>query len=468
MKTGVYMERSPKRNPYGGSRFSYGSRPDNRTAQSRSGRYDFAEYTYDAGRQDSSRRYGDYGRNDSYASSRYAYSGRVSDYRDSGREENSRYSREDDHRYGDTVSAYGYGNYQNSRYSGARYQNSRYSGARYQNARYSGARFSGSGSLVAGIIDLLWRYRFFLFLTAAVLAVAVVVVSIMSFTAPDKNVTLPYYTPAPSLEAAPAVMTEQTPAADAVPTEAPTPAPTATPAPRPTMVAEYQVLADKNTTDKALGLVQSARVDDSYFNDTIFVGDSVSKKLEYYIAAQRKNNPTLLGDAKFLTAQSFSARNALRDVTDSSIHPTYQGQKMKLEDAIAAINPKRVYIMLGMNDVGVTGVDTAVENMIELLKQIKKKSPNVQIFVQSATPRVSGSRPTTEQLFEYNVKLYEYCRYLTEYDIWFVDVAHVMRDPEGKLYEDYCSDLDSMALHFTNEGCRVWVEYLYTHALADN
>lgn len=235
------------------------------------------------------------------------------------------------------------------------------------------------------------------------------------------------------------------------------------------MVTEYQLMVEKNTTDIPLGLVESARVDDSYFNDTLFIGDSVSKKLEYYIAAQRKTNPNLLGNAKFLTAQSFSARNALREVTENSIHPTIGGQKMKLEDAIAAINPKRVYIMLGMNDVGVSGVENAVKNMLTLLKAIKDKCPNVQIFVQSATPRLSGSRPTTAQLFKYNVYLYEACKQmkLTDYDIWFVDVAHIMRDGEGKLIKSYCGDPDGMALHFTNEGCRVWVDYLYTHALPD-
>lgn len=311
---------------------------------------------------------------------------------------------------------------------------------------------------IEAVMAFLRKYRRLLLLAAALVLMVVLIIVIVSTAKPkDSKVSAPVSTPVSQVEQT--VLPTATPA----PTAAPTP--TAVPTPKPTMVTDYEILYDKVNTDKALGIAECARVDDSYFNDTVFVGDSVSMKLALYVKSERKTNPTLLGNARFLTAQNFSARNALKEVTETSIHPTYQGQKMKLEDAIAAIGPKRVYIMLGMNDAGISGVDEAVMNMLRLLRAIKDKSPDVQIIVQSCTPRVAGSRPTTEQLFAYDVKLYEAILELSDYDIWFTDVAYVMRDENGKLYENYCSDLDSMALHFTNEGCRAWIDYLYTHAL---
>ena len=257
--------------------------------------------------------------------------------------------------------------------------------------------------------------------------------------------------------------------APAAATQAPAAAPTATATPEPkvmpTMVPSYEVLDGIPNTDRMLGLPESEIVPNSYFDDAVFVGDSVSEKLRYYVTNERKTNPNLLGTAKFLTAASFSSRNALMEVSANSLHPTYQGQKMKLEDVIAAMGAKKVFIMLGMNDVGISGVEDSAQNLMRLLRAIKDKSPDVQIFVQSATPRVKGDKPTTEQLFQYNLQVYEYCKLLTDLDIYFLDVAYVMRDAEGKLIESYCSDLDNMALHFTNEGCRVWVDFLYNHAL---
>jgi hypothetical protein len=45
----------------------------------------------------------------------------------------------------------------------------------------------------------------------------------------------------------------------------------------------------------------------------------------------------------------------------------------------------------------------------------------------------------------------------------FVDVAGVMRDEKGNLPDAYCSDAPTMGMHFTNEACQVWVDYLLTH-----
>lgn len=264
----------------------------------------------------------------------------------------------------------------------------------------------------------------------------------------------------------------QTPFVSQEPVPTGTPVSTATPEPTmavpqnlPTMSPDYQVVSGIPDTVQALGLPESARADDSYFNNTVFVGDSVSEKLKYFVTNERKDNPTLLGDAKFLTAPSFSARNALKDVTADSLHPTYQGEKMKLEDVIAKMGVDKVYIMLGLNDVGIHGPDKSAENMMKLLGLIREKSPHVQIFVQSATPRLAGDKPTTEELFEYNLKMYGYILQQADPNIHYVDVAHVVRDDQGKLPMDYCSDADGMALHFNNAACRIWVDYLYNHAL---
>ena len=244
-------------------------------------------------------------------------------------------------------------------------------------------------------------------------------------------------------------------------------APVSTDAPLPTMVPTYEMRTNYPNTIDPLGLPESGRVDDSYFDDALFVGDSVTLKLRQYALNARKNGePTLLGQANFLAAQSFSARNALREVSETSIHPVIGGVKMTLEEAVAISGAKKLYIMLGMNDVGVVGAEKSVQNMLELLRRIQEKNPGIRIFVESATPRLSGTEPTTGQLFEYDVKLYDAILALNDPNICYVDVAYVMRDEQGKLRAEFCGDPGGMAIHFTNEGCRQWIDYLYTHALA--
>lgn len=254
--------------------------------------------------------------------------------------------------------------------------------------------------------------------------------------------------------------------ATATPTITPVPTPTSEPTPTPHPLG-YQVVEGVPDTLNPLGLTETPKVDDSYFDDTVFIGDSITLKLNYFVREYRQQYPTLLGNAKFLTAGSLGSGSALGAVTSNSLHPTYQGQKMLLEDSVAAMGARRVYIMLGMNDVAVYGPDTAAKNMMKLLQRIKEKSPNVQIFVQSATPRIAGDykKLNNDNLFQYNLKLYEYCKQVEDYGVYFVDVAHVMRNENGDLPDGYCSDRDDLGMHFTNNACKIWIQYLYTHAL---
>ena len=211
------------------------------------------------------------------------------------------------------------------------------------------------------------------------------------------------------------------------------------------------------------GLPASAEVSDSYFDDAVFIGDSVSLKLNYYVKEQRSSDPGFFGKAQFLTSGSLGSGNALWDLSDQSVHPTYNGTKMLLEDSVAASGAKKVYIMLGMNDVGLYGVDTAVANMEKLVDRILGKTPDAKIFIQSATPMVSSAQLTdlnNANLLQYDQKLEALC---ADRGWYFVDVASVMRDSDGSLPREYCSDPDGMGIHFTDIGCERWIEYLRTH-----
>ena len=229
-----------------------------------------------------------------------------------------------------------------------------------------------------------------------------------------------------------------------------TPEPEPTPAPDPNL----------------LGLPEGTRAEDSFFNSTLFVGDSVTLKLERYVREQRKDDPDLLGTAKFFCAGSLGSGNLLQKVSEKSNHPSLKGKKMLLEDAVATAKAKKVYIMLGMNDLAVYGIDGSVENMLKLIRRVRKKSPKVKVFVESATPRVKGKDQKTlnnANLEKYNRQL---CKALEDSGLsglYFVDVASVLRGKDGTLPMDYCSDPEGQGIHFTDEACEIWIDYLYTH-----
>lgn len=203
---------------------------------------------------------------------------------------------------------------------------------------------------------------------------------------------------------------------------------------------------------------ESDPVDPSWFDDAVFVGDSVSSWLNFY------GGDLGLGQATFLTATSFGIENALSPVTSSSLHPAYQGEKMKVEDVVARAGAKKVYIMFGLNDIDY-GVEYATNDYVRLIQQILEKSPDVQIYVESVTPVLKDSRRADESfnnttIQQFNDTMKAHC----EANRWnYMDIASVYKDADGALRPEVCNDPQTMGLHITFEATSEWVQYLRTH-----
>ena len=213
-------------------------------------------------------------------------------------------------------------------------------------------------------------------------------------------------------------------------------------------------------------IAESESAPDSYFDDAVFIGDSVSLMLKYYASSMRGSNPNFLGKAQFLCSGSFGFRNAILPVSDESLHPSYNGTKQTVEASIAQMGAKKVYIMLGMNDVAGKNYTNTLKNATTLVSRIREKSPDTVFYFQSVTPRMKDSQIKSlnnEIIFEFNKQLAAYC---AENGHYFVNVYEAVCDENGDLTKSYCSDPVSsggMGIHFTYDGCEKWVDYLYKH-----
>lgn len=190
------------------------------------------------------------------------------------------------------------------------------------------------------------------------------------------------------------------------------------------------------------------KVGSSFFDDAVFIGDSVTLKLSYYAASSGE-----LGKATFLTRGSYGVNHA---VTDSMLL-NYQGKDMKVEDAVKATGAKKVFIMLGMNDIALYGIDKTIENWKTLIDRIESTCPNVKIYVQSMTPIWTGGEVgglTNENMDAYNERLQTA---VTEEGCYFINVAPYMKDATGGLATLYCSD---SFVHVTDEGSAAWIKVL--------
>ena len=187
---------------------------------------------------------------------------------------------------------------------------------------------------------------------------------------------------------------------------------------------------------------------EEFFNNAAFIGDSVTLKLRNYNA---ENN--VLGSAKFLCQGSYSVAHAVNDTMLLS----YQGQDMTPQDALKACGVNKVFILLGMNDIGLYSIEDTMANWAKLVENIRKVNPDLDIYIQSGTPIYHTGQTgdlTNARMDEYNGLLKTFAE---NNGCTYVEIAAKMKDSNNGLAKAYCSD---DFVHFTDPGCALWFSIL--------
>lgn len=215
--------------------------------------------------------------------------------------------------------------------------------------------------------------------------------------------------------------------------------------------------------EKSDGSIEPVETIEDFFENAAFVGDSVMYGFDLY----SNRNKTLASSSTFLTVTSFSARHALSDVGPNSYHPSYNGEKMKVEDALSLDGADKVFVSLGLNDVRVAPY-SYYDNYVEFLDNIREKNPNIALFVLSTTYPVRSPHcmdtatalAYRNQLQDLNLRLKAYC---DDGNAYFIDVVTPLLNQYGFLDEAYSSD---DYVHLTNSAYAVWMQTI--EACADS
>ena len=195
----------------------------------------------------------------------------------------------------------------------------------------------------------------------------------------------------------------------------------------------------------------------AFFDDAVFVGDSVSLGWRNFVTKTRETNKGFMGSAKFLVSGSLGSGNALWPVNKDSVHPVYQGEQMQLWKSIPLTGAKKLFIMLGLNDVGLYGIPNSTANYKQLINNIRGAVPDISVYVISATYMLKGSEKgklTSENLRLLNKEMIKVCR---DNGYIFINIADPLSTPEGNLKPEYCSD---QYVHQTNAAYQVWTKLL--------
>lgn len=245
--------------------------------------------------------------------------------------------------------------------------------------------------------------------------------------------------PQPEASAAPSPAAELSPAPTPTPAATPSPAPTpsATPAPIPYFFGEP--------------LAETEPVEDSWFDDAVFLGDSRTEGLQIYSGLKTGTFFCYRGLSVF-TAKTKACVNV-------------GGKTLTLLEAINTNSWNKVYIMFGLNELGYPAA-TFEEGLLDLLDMVRTAQPEAVIYLQTLPPVNEGiARAKGSAAYVNNEKVDAFnevvARAAREKKVVLLDVATVLRNEAGILDPEHTAD----GVHFRRLGYQTWLDYLRRHTM---
>ena len=191
-------------------------------------------------------------------------------------------------------------------------------------------------------------------------------------------------------------------------------------------------------------------VEDTYIGVAAFLGDSRTEGFQLYSGLKAG-------------AYYYSVGATVESVFSKKVE-TPAG-KMPLLDAMAEEDFGKIYVMLGVNDLGWSKTETFHDQYAKVIDRLRSDLPDAEIILQSILP-VSAKQEKKKtyvnngRIAAYNEVIFQLAE---EKDCAFVDAAEAVTDENGCLRAAWSSD----GVHLNVKGCQAWLEYLRTHPVGE-
>lgn len=190
-------------------------------------------------------------------------------------------------------------------------------------------------------------------------------------------------------------------------------------------------------------------VDESYFDDALFIGDSRTVGL--------RNYTDLSEHADFYCETSLTIYDVLTE--------NFDGQGT-VEEALANNDYGKIYLMVGINELGRGTTEDFMAEYTKVVDRLHELEPEAKIFVQGVM-RVSGKKSNSDAIFNnsnINARNNAIATLADNQQIFYIDVNEAVCDEEGNLISDYTFD----QIHLLGAYCDLWKQFLLNHAVVDS
>lgn len=188
--------------------------------------------------------------------------------------------------------------------------------------------------------------------------------------------------------------------------------------------------------------------DRTYFDNTLFIGDSRTVGLHEY---GDLGNAVVVADSGMSVYKIFQQSFRM----DS-------GEKVTLNDLLSERQFEKIYIMLGINELGYP-FESTVKRYKEMVTTIKEAQPETLVFLQAnlhiaEKKSASSDIYNNENINRFNDTVKEFSE--EDGDI-YLDVNEIFDDGNGNLAEEFTADQS----HVLGKYYADWVEWILQHAV---
>lgn len=192
-------------------------------------------------------------------------------------------------------------------------------------------------------------------------------------------------------------------------------------------------------------------VTESYFDDALFIGDSRTVGIKKY---------TDLGNASFFSETGMSIYNIF---DKKLLEPTISDEKKSLEDVLTENTYGKIYLMVGINELGRGTADTYFAEYSKVIERIRQLQPEAIIFIEG-NMNVTKEKSDNDPIFNnvnIGIRNAKIAALANQKDIFYIDINEAVTDDEGYLMDEYTFD----DVHLKAKYYSIWKEFLLAHGI---
>ena len=188
-------------------------------------------------------------------------------------------------------------------------------------------------------------------------------------------------------------------------------------------------------------------VDESYFDDALFIGDSRTVGLHDYT--------DLSEHADFLCKTSLTIYKVLDE--------NFKGMGT-VEEVLKKKQYGKIYIMVGINELGRGTTEDFMAKYTEVVDTLHEWDPDARIIIQGIM-KVSKKKDTEDKVFNNsNItgRNHAIATLADNYHIFYIDMNEAVCDEEGNLNAEYTHD----QIHLLGMYNDLWKDFLMTKGIS--